>query len=136
MEKCDRGKIRNREYAKQLRDFSGLRWGNITPTDIDMFIEFNNELFIYAEGKHGKTKLPYGQRLALERQHDAIEKAGINVYTFIVETNDDMINDDGDIDYSKAIIREYRWNSIWHFPKGEITILDAINKLRKDFNIK
>ena len=38
MDDLDRGKIRNRECAGQLKDFSGLRFGKITPTDIDGFV--------------------------------------------------------------------------------------------------
>jgi len=35
----NRGTIQNRERARQIIDFHGLRIRNITPTDIDGFIK-------------------------------------------------------------------------------------------------
>lgn len=67
----ERGVIRNREYAKQLKDFSGLRYGKITPTDIDGFLDFGDQLFVVVEGKHAGSAIQTGQRLALERLVDA-----------------------------------------------------------------
>ena len=61
------GIFRNREYAKQLKSFSGLRFGKITPTDIDGFLDFGNNVYVFIETKHGDAPLPYGQKLALER---------------------------------------------------------------------
>jgi len=40
-----RGKIEHRDRARQIRDFSNLRYGNITPTDIDGLIEYQNKCF-------------------------------------------------------------------------------------------
>ena len=62
-----RGKIHNRERAQQIKDFQGLRFGNITPTDIDGLIEYKNKLFIIIELKFVGNELPFGQKLALER---------------------------------------------------------------------
>ena len=47
---AERGVIRNRQFAQQLRDFSGLRFGKITPTDIDGFMDFGDRLFVVLEG--------------------------------------------------------------------------------------
>ena len=64
--------IRNRDYMRQIKDFSGLRFGKISPTDIDGFLDFGNSLFIFVEMKHGDTRIPYGQKLALTRLCDAV----------------------------------------------------------------
>jgi len=32
-----RGKVYNPGRAGQLKDFSGLRWGSMTPTDVDAY---------------------------------------------------------------------------------------------------
>ena len=56
--------IRNRDYMRQIKDFSGLRFGKISPTDIDGFLDFGNSLFIFVEMKHGDARIPYGQKLA------------------------------------------------------------------------
>ena len=50
MAEIERGKIRNRDQAQQIRDFSGMCFrGTITPTDIDGYFEINNELFVFME---------------------------------------------------------------------------------------
>ena len=38
-----RGATTYKERAKQGRDFTGLRYGNITPTDIDGLIEYHGK---------------------------------------------------------------------------------------------
>ena len=45
----ERGVITNRARARQIRDFSGLQIGTITPTDLDGLIEFHDECFIFCE---------------------------------------------------------------------------------------
>ena len=56
----DRGKIRNREYAQILRDLTGLRWGKITPTDIDSFLDFGNKACVFIESKFKGKPLAVG----------------------------------------------------------------------------
>ena len=51
MKDADRGKIRDATLIDRLRDFSGLRYGRITPTDIDAFMEFGNKAFVFIEAK-------------------------------------------------------------------------------------
>jgi glycerophosphoryl diester phosphodiesterase len=122
----DRGKIRNREFAKQLRNFSGLRFGKITPTDIDGFIDFGGRIFIFIESKHGTAKLPYGQRLALERLCDASQKAGIDSIVIIGshETQDD-------IDMANIPVIELRWMGKWRIPKKKTTVRQKIDNFLK-----
>ena len=64
--------IKNRENAAKIKDFGSLRWGKISPTDIDGFIEIGNEKFIFIECKYGDSELPTGQRIALERLVDVV----------------------------------------------------------------
>lgn len=63
-----RGVIRNREHASQLRDFRRMRWGSITPTDLDVMLDFRGRLFVLVELKHRSGgRLSGGQRLCYER---------------------------------------------------------------------
>jgi hypothetical protein len=101
-----RGKIYNRAYAAQVNDFSGMRWGNITPTDMDGLIEYHNKCFIFIETKFMDKPLPYGQKLAFERLVDSLNKPGI----LIVTTH----NGSGDIDMKSTKIREYYWQGKWY----------------------
>jgi len=123
-----RGKIIHRGYAIQVRDFSGLRYRNITPTDIDALIDFANKAFIFIEVKHGEIRLPFGQRLALERLVDNLEKAGKLSFALIASHNTDK-----DIDFAKCIVKECRYKRRWTNIKEEITVKQAIDKFLRRY---
>lgn len=106
--KDNRGVILNRERKKQIISFENIRYGNITPTDLDGLIEYKNKAFIFMEFKLRDAKLPKGQRLALERMVDACEKSGKDSVAFVCEHEVD--NPKQDIDASEAKVREMYWN--------------------------
>jgi hypothetical protein len=123
MQDEDRGKIRNREYAQQLKDFSGLRFGKITPTDIDGFMDFGNKVFVFIETKHGDAPLPVGQKLALERLCDAsmdAKKASV----VLVAHHQTL----GDIDVASLPVDLLRMNKKWRKPKKEMTVREAVEQ--------
>lgn len=74
----NRGTIQYRDFARRIVDFHGLKWGNITPTDVDGFIEFHNKAFILFEFKHvnGEFNRDGGQAKALTRACDSFQSAG------------------------------------------------------------
>ena len=78
-----RGKIHTPDRAKQLRDFSGLRFGTITPTDIDGLIEYQNIGYVIMEFKAKDNIVLDGQRLALERLTDDLSLAAKNTLCII-----------------------------------------------------
>ena len=117
----NRGIIQNRKYAKQINNFSGLRVKNITPTDIDGFIDFGNKKFVFIEMKYRGAKLPYGQRLALERLIDSCNKDAV----LIIAQHD---TESGDIDVANSIVREYRYKKKWTTQFKVITVYDAVLK--------
>jgi len=47
-----RGVIKYRGRARQIIDFRGLTYGNITPTDIDGLIEYKDKCILLIEIKH------------------------------------------------------------------------------------
>jgi len=122
----ERGKIRNREWASQLRDYSGLRFGKITPTDIDGFLDFGNKIFVLIESKYGGFDLPYGQKLALERLCDSCQESGKETLLLIAAHNDA-----GDINVSDLLVREYRFREKWRNPKSPISVRNAIERFLK-----
>lgn len=124
-----RGKIYNAGRAGQLRDFSGLRYGTITPTDIDAFIDFGNELFIFIEAKYNGTELPYGQRLALERLCDAANEK-VRSFALIVSHS---YSPEEPIDFSMAQATEYRWNHRWIPIQREATCCDFVDAMREKY---
>jgi len=129
-----RGEIRYRKRAKQLRDFSGLRFGKITPTDIDGYLEFQDTLFIWIEAKLAGINLPYGQRLALERMCDAIhgtknkkEKERV-AFVLVIEHDTPA---DQDVNYADARVISIRHEGKWKKQPNGLTCRRAIEKLRE-----
>ncbi len=122
---AERGVIRNRKYAQQIRDFSKLRFGKITPTDIDAFLDFQDKVFIFIESKYKDSQLPYGQRLALERLADSTWKSGKHTLLIIASHVKD-----GDIEYSSCMVRELRWQGKKYFPKNKTAkqVIDSFIK--------
>lgn len=84
----DRGKIRNREQARQIVSYDGLKWGTITPTDIDGCIEYRDRAFIFFESKYKGAELETGQRLAFERLIDNLSKMKPAILIFVWHENE------------------------------------------------
>ncbi len=120
----ERGLPRNREAAKQLFDFAALRWGNITPTDIDGFLEFHNAAFVYIEYKYKDTPLPGGQELAFKRAVDASSKPCILIHA----THNSP--PEQDIDGANAIVVRVYWKGIW-YPDGKRTVKEVVDYFLK-----
>ena len=122
MNDADRGIIRNREWASQIKIFSGLRFGKITPTDIDGFLDFDNRIFIFLEIKRGAALPPYGQRLALERLCDTCEKAGKSSLVLIASHDTG-----GDIDAANLPVVQIRLHGKWRKPHRPMNVRQAID---------
>lgn len=121
----ERGVIRNRAHATQVRDFRKLRFGNITPTDIDMLIEYRNLGWVYGELKFVGAELPFGQRLAMERMCDDLARAKPTLG--IVAQH----NTSGDIDVAEAIVTEMRWQARWVVPAERTTVKELVDRFVK-----
>ncbi len=116
----ERGVIRNRDYKQKIADFSGLRYGKITPTDLDCYIDFGNKLFVFVEAKYGDSQLSYGQNLAIERLCDACHQPSQGRYSvaFVVSHSSD-----DDIDMASTVVTKYRWFGKWCTPKADTPTL-------------
>lgn len=108
--------FQNRSRAKQLIDFSNLKFGNIYPTDIDGFVEYKNKAIALFELKHGDTEMPEGQRLALRRMIDDSRAAGKQAVLFVCEHYVDDCNID--VDASQAIVGKFYYNGEWYDGHG------------------
>ena len=133
----ERGTIRNRESAAQIRDFSGLRWGTITPTDIDGAVEFQDKAYVLFELKYGESTVPYGQRLAIERMCRDLHKAGKPVLGMIARHN---TNPSDDIRAADADVVEVwvDWGSgpvQWRRPNKQLTVKEAIDIFLNNYGI-
>lgn len=122
-----RGEIKNRDRARQLRDFTGLKFGSITPTDVDGFVEFGDKLYVWMEAKLENESLPDGQRLALERSCDAVAETGRESIVLVLDHN---TSPDEDIPFASCPVRAFWYQREWHKPKQVITCRDAIVIMR------
>jgi hypothetical protein len=102
-----RGQIEFAARAKQINDFSGLRYGNITPTDIDGVIEYKNKAYVWIETKYLEKSLPHGQRLCIARLVDDADKAGKEAIAIIVEHA--VHNPAMSIPVAECYVREMYW---------------------------
>jgi hypothetical protein len=83
----NRGKLQNRARVKQIISFDGMLVDNITPTDIDGFIEYRDKAFVLYEFKLNGAEMPRGQRLALERTVNAFRRANKGAVLFLCKHN-------------------------------------------------
>lgn len=112
----NRGKIQNRGGKQQIIDFSKIRYGNSTPTDIDGMIEKGNEVFVFYELKHGASDMPGGQRIAMTRLCDALRAANKRAVLFLCRHDVHDVNQD--IDAASAIVTSIYFNGEWHPGRG------------------
>ena len=127
--KAVRGKIRNKEHAQTLRDYSGMSWGRITPTDIDGFVEFGDRVFVIVESKYDSAPLSVGQRLALERLSDAVSRSR---HCLLVVCSHSSQSDE-EIPMHDCIVTQYRSGGIWRIPKSQTTLREIVGQFKARF---
>ena len=128
--------IKHPNRMKQLISFEGMNTlggRNICPTDIDMFIDYNGQAFIYGDAKNGDVDVSYGQKLAYENVVNSHTEGGKGACAIIFRhntpQNDNVVAKD-------CIISEYYICKFWHKPKNEITLKEGIEKLETLFTEK
>lgn len=119
----ERGVYQNVNRGRQLLRFDGLKWGNITPSDIDGIVEFHDSVWVICEVKLGKKDLPLGQRLTLERFVDDTTKAGKHSIAIIAEHCIDNPYKDVFLK-SDCMVREFYATETkkWRPPKKPMTV--------------
>lgn len=116
----ERGVIRNKDFAFQERDFRGLEYGyqfSITPTDIDAFIEYQRRGYVIIEAKYGTSRLRGGQRLALERLCDDLQK--IKPTLLVFSRHDCRVGEI--VKFAVIPVVEYRFEQAWRSGNGFTT---------------
>ena len=126
-----RGELRNKDNALRDRDYSGLTYKRITPTDIDGFfgvwglIEIRKRVFVFFELKHHgelDTTVFDGQRVALERLVDIIPVPALLIYA------NHNCEQDETIDGVNCIVDMHRYKGKWQTHYRGFTLKAVIDK--------
>jgi len=131
-----RGQIKYPERAAQLRNFSGLNYGKITPTDVDALLEFSDRLFVLMEFKCSGVLFERGQRLCFERLVNALAYTRRKSVVVLAE-HDTPIGEQ--IDCSKAIVTEFFEGGQWHKRKNDgrqVTVREFIDFYYQTYVLK
>lgn len=126
MSDVERGGLRSRTFAQQLRDFRGLTWGKISPTDIDAFLDFGDHHFVFVEAKHGDARIGVGQRLALERLVDACSSP--SRLAVLLKASHDC---SGDVPYHSLPVTRIYFKGAWHAQAKPATVREVIDRFLK-----
>ena len=124
--------IRNTKQVKQSIDFTGVESGKIHPTDIDVVLEFDNEVLILMEVKRKNNEIPIGQKLVLER----IANSWHTDKSVVLYVTHDFKNDDKDIPLNQCNVDSIYMNGTWKPAKESITLLNCLKGFSKLWNIK
>ena len=128
----EKSRIKNPYYAKQLIDFQGLELdGGIYPTDLDALIEYHDTEYILIELKFEKAKVPYGQRLAIQRMVDDFTRAGKRAIALVADSDPRK-----PVIAAHCRVRElyYGEESRWRAPTHELTVRQAVDDFRNTQN--
>lgn len=120
--------IHNHKQMGQCVDFSGLEIGRMNATDVDCCMEYKDKLFIYVETKYDDAEIPIGQRLFLERQVDAVSKAG---KVGIAIKTKHFTSDD--IDIANTTVTKIYWEGKWIVLTDGDTLLAMRNRLLREY---
>ena len=126
-----RGVIEFVSRARQLIKFEGIRYRNITPTDIDFCLEFDDTLLILGEVKCVGKTMQKGQRLAITRMCKKWVRAGSSAYGFVCVHN---IPSNKDVYISECQITEVlipTEQNGWRSPKNPITVKYFCDELER-----
>ena len=124
--------IRNSKQVRQTIDFTGVQSGKIHPTDIDVVLEFDNEVLILMEVKRKGNIIPTGQRLVLER----IANSWHTNKSVVFYVTHDFKNDDKDIPLHKCNVESIYLNKKWKPAKQDINLIDCLKGFKKLWDIK
>ncbi|WP_341216113.1 hypothetical protein [uncultured Wocania sp.] len=124
--------IRNSKQVRQTIDFTGVQSGKIHPTDIDVVLEFDNEVLILMEVKRIGNKIPIGQRLVLER----IANSWHTKKSVVFYVTHDFKNDNKDIPLDKCSVESIYLKKEWKPAKQNINLIDCLKGFSEKWNIK
>jgi hypothetical protein len=127
-----RGEVTYKARAKQERDFTGLRYGNITPTDIDGLIEYKNKCYVFYEAKYVTAPpMSDGQRVAFERLCDDLQK----IKPTLLISFEHSFPADKAIDFANCDVQSYRYNGEWKKPNKAVSVKRMSDRFIERFGV-
>ena len=135
------GKIQSKERLCQIPVYEKLAFriknepyrGTQSPTDIDLYFEYQNNLAIIGEFKMEGARMPNGQRITLTRMVDALSHTYNGVY-LIVATHSTPIMEPF-YDASITRVRQVYFNGKWQTPNKDVLFGDMWYSLLVKHNI-
>ena len=124
--KREPGLINHGSRARQLNSFTGLKFGSITPTDLDGLIDYHNERFAFLELKLRDGPLSEAQATAIIRVVDAIEAAKKRAAFFVAEHCED--DPTVDVPADRCLIRSIYSRQQWWQPEIEMTLRAGLDR--------
>jgi len=135
--------ILNQDRMKQIVDFSNLKVGGFTPTDIDFVMEKNNKWWVFGEVKVQGTPITKGQDILYQRLCDNYLKLEIPCIYILTHHNTPVneVIDVGNLPVDIAEIvapnkagiwKKKRYNDKLVFFKGQ-TIAKIVNSFANKF---
>jgi hypothetical protein len=124
MDETTRGSVYNEDRARQIRDFSGMRYGSKTPTDIDGLIEDSELCYVFFETKCKGTDLPEGQEKALVRLCDDLG----TIKPTLLLVSEHETKPEEKIDVANTVVVKYRFEREWHFPSTPFTTRRLVDR--------
>lgn len=119
-----KGKIHFKKRAAQFNDFSGVRYGNMTPTDIDGHLEYQNRLHIFLEGKYEGAPHPYGQQLAQERLNDDVAQTK----PCLTVVYNHQYPAEMDVPVAECFVEKFYRNRKWHKPEKDTCVKELCDE--------
>lgn len=119
-----RGRIIYRDRKRQIITFENVRYGKITPTDIDGSMDYHGDVFCFIEVKYGDAKVKRGQKEHLRCLVDRLHEAGCEAVAVVVQH--DVANPEEDVDVASCIVREEYFDGEWR-QCGTRTLKDFID---------
>jgi len=125
--------INNQEHIKQVIAFDGIQSNKISPTDIDALLEFDDKYLLIFELKFSGSKVPLGQKLALERIIKNWKQSGSHRNGWVIYAQHDTIK--GDTVY----LKDCKVTSIYSDKEAGFTqpveMIKFLNYLADKYNI-
>lgn len=107
----NRGIIQNRERSRQIIDFRGIKYDNITPSDIDGCIDKRGKAFIFYEYKLNDAEMPQGQKMMYVNLINSLRAANKKAALFLCKHN--VENPSEDIDAAQAKVESVYYDGQW-----------------------